>query len=1043
MLPSLSTLVAAFAAIALLAVLSLRAGGATQVILTIHPEGKPISPDLFGVFFEDLNYAADGGLYAELVQNRSFEYQATEQLTWTPLTAWEFVTREGGRGSLAMADAVPLHPNNPHYVVVEAVQPGAGVGLVNAGFDGIPVRAGEQYDFSGFARQLFTGSRWGGDGILAGSSRLLVRLESKERVPLGEATLEISGRDWQRLAATLTASRTDPDARFVVLSLTKGGVALDEISLFPRRTFKSRPNGLRPDLAQAIADLKPRFMRFPGGCLVHGRGLGNMYRWKDSIGPVEQRRGQANLWGYHQSLGLGYFEYFQFCEDIGAKPLPVVPAGVCCQNADHQGGTGQRGLPLSEMPAFIQDVLDLIEWANGPTNSTWGARRAAAGHPEALHLEYLGVGNEDHITPVFKERFQMIHDAVKAKHPEITVIGTVGPFHSGADFDAGWKIANELRLAMVDEHYYEKPEWFLNNLKRYDAYDRTQSKVYLGEYAAHERNRVNTWRSALAEAAYLTSLERNGDMVQLASYAPLLAREGHTQWRPDLIYFDHTNVLLTANYYVQQLFGQNHGDLYLPCTALPDGDVIGPGTTNLAVSCVRDSRSGDLILKLVNLDSSPLSAQVTIPGDVPIQSEAVQTVLAGDLQGFNTFANPRAVVPTTSRREVEKSFRCEAPPHSLTVLRLATERGPARDVTREFLLDRVHGGWAGMLIGGLEGLPHEFKYGEQPRDALPEFTFLADGARSDDDNDFEWTHLWFMDREGVLKLPYPRLVEIWKANMNEGIWVANKRARELMDQGVIPPQTGSLALNPHAGYNLSGQFCVESYGMIAPGMPRVAADLGLHYARIAVSGEPLQAAQYWTSLVSLMAFHDGPLDAAIDAAYAALDPSSAMAGVVEDARHLHAEHRNDWKAARQAIHEKWVKERKWNLNSTPANGALVLLALLYGEGDFYKTLQLAMALGYDADCNAATAGAVLGTRLGFQHLAGLPQFKMPDRYVNQTRPALPPECRVSDQAATLLRVCERVILANGGERIEVNGQPGYRVRLQTPGLIEALPPTGH
>jgi hypothetical protein len=286
-------------------------------------------------------------------------------------------------------------------------------------------------------------------------------------------------------------------------------------------------------------------------------------------------------------------------------------------------------------------------------------------------------------------------------------------------------------------------------------------------------------------------------------------------------------------------------------------------------------------------------------------------------------------------------------------------------------------------------------------------------------------------------------VEIWKANMNAGIWVANKRARELMDQGVVPPQTGSLPLNPHAGYNLSGQFCVESYGMIAPGMPRVAAELGLHYARIAVSGEPLQAAQYWTSLISLMAFHEGRLDAAIDAAYAAVDPASAMAEVIADARHLHAEHPGDWKAARQAIHEKWVKPGKWNTNSTPANGALVLLALLYGEGDFYQTLQYAMALGYDADCNAATAGAVLGARLGFRHLAGLPQFKMPDRYVNKTRPSLPPECRVSDQAATLMRVCERVILANGGERIEVNGQPGYRVRLQAPWLIEALPPTGH
>jgi len=371
---------------------------------------------------------------------------------------------------------------------------------------------------------------------------------------------------------------------------------------------------------------------------------------------------------------------------------------------------------------------------------------------------------------------------------------------------------------------------------------------------------------------------------------------------------------------------------------------------------------------------------------------------------------------------------------------IAPESGTVREAARTFLLDRLYGGWVGMLIGGLEGLPHEFKYNDQPRDALPEFTFLEPGARSDDDNDFEWTHLWYMDREAVLKLPYPRIVEIWKANMNTGLWVANQRARALMDQGILPPQTGSIAFNQYASYNLSGQFCVESYGLIAPGMPRVAADLGLHYARIAVSGEPLQATQYWTSLVSLMPFHDGPIEAAIDAAYAAVDPDSAMAQVIADARHLHAEHHGDWKAARQAIHERWIKPGRWNTNSTPANGALVLLALLYGEGDFYNTLQYAMALGYDADCNAATAGAVLGTRLGFRHIAGLPQFKMPDRYVNKSRPSLPAESKVSDQAEILMRICERVILANGGQRIVVNGQAGHRVRLEAPGLTEALPP---
>ena len=637
---------------------------ATLAVDLVQP-GKAISPDLFGIFFEDLNYAADGGLYAEQVQNRSFEYQITEQLSWNAMTAWELATRAGGRGSLAIATAVPVHPNNPHYVVIETQQPGAGVGLVNAGFDGIAVQAGGQYDFSMFARQLFTGNHWGGNGVLASPARFVVRLETKAGAVLGETTLDVSGRDWQRVAATITATNTDAAARLVVLSLTKGGVALDEISLFPHKTFKNRANGLRADLAQAITDLQPKFMRFPGGCLVHGHGLDNLYRWKESIGPVEQRRGQPNLWGYHQSLGLGYFESFQFCEDIGAKPLPVVPAGVCCQNADNQGGSGQRGLPLDAMPDYIQDVLDLIEWANGPANSMWGAKRAAAGHPGSFHLQYLGVGNEENITPVFEERFKMIHDALKVKHPEITVIGTVGPFHSGEDYDAGWKFANIEHPAMVDEHYYEKPEWFLNNLQRYDTYDRTKSKVYLGEYAAHEKDRANTWRTALAEAAYLTSLERNGDVVRLASYAPLLAKQGHTQWRPDMIYFDNQNVTLTANYYVQQMFSQNEGDVYLPPT-------LTTTTTNLAVSCVRDSKTGDVILKLVNIGAAAETLHMDLSGAKKFAQQATKTVLTGELMGVNAFGKPASIVPQTSSITVSESFDYEAPAHSLTVIRVTT-----------------------------------------------------------------------------------------------------------------------------------------------------------------------------------------------------------------------------------------------------------------------------------------------------------------------------------------------------------------------------------
>lgn len=634
-----------------------------SVTVNLSQPGKAISPDLIGIFFEDLNYAADGGLYAELVQNRSFEYSPVERNEWTPLTAWEQVARDAARGSLKIADAVPVHPNNRHYLVIETGDPRGGFGLMNSGFDGIVIRAGEQYDFSVFGRQLFLGNRWGNNGRLDSPTKLTVRLETKTGELLGETSLEISGREWKRATATLTATKSDDAARLIVLCHTKGAIAVDEISLFPHKTFKNRPNGLRADLAQTIADLKPKFMRFPGGCLVHGYGLGNIYRWQDTLGPVEQRRGQPNLWGYHQSVGLGYFEYFQFCEDIGAKPLPVVAAGVCCQNADNQGGTGQRGIPLADMPAYIQDVLDLIEWANGPVTSKWGAVRAAAGHPEPFNLQYLGVGNEENITPVFRERFKMIFDAVKAKHPEITVIGTTGPFHSGEDYDNGWKIANELNIPMVDEHYYERPEWFLNNLQRYDRYQRDAAKVYVGEYAS----KGNTLFNALAEAAYLTSLERNADIVPLASYAPLLGKVGHTQWNPNLIYFNNTRIVPTINYYVQQLFSVNGGDVYLPATM---GDAA--NTKEFAMSAVRDTKTGDVILKFVNWSAAAKPLRVAFTGKGAVKGSALKTVLTGaEPKETNDFGGQHAILPTSATIPVGETLDYEAPAHSLTVIRLS------------------------------------------------------------------------------------------------------------------------------------------------------------------------------------------------------------------------------------------------------------------------------------------------------------------------------------------------------------------------------------
>jgi alpha-L-arabinofuranosidase len=647
-----------------------QAGTASALHLRVDlaATGKPISPDLFGIFFEDLNYAADGGLYGELVQNRSFECNATEQRDWNEFTGWTTVTFGGAEGNVAVRSAKPIHPNNPHYISIEVKTPTGAYGIANSGYDGIPLKANEGYELSFFAHQLFMDEAWGPNNDIVGRPMpVTVRLESENGDLLAEASDLVAGRDWVRHVVRLVPGRTEARARVVVLANAKGGIGLDEISLFPDNTFRKRKNGLRADLAQAIAELKPKFIRFPGGCLSHGDGLSNFYRWKDTVGPVELRRGQRNLWGYHQSVGLGYFEYFQFCEDIGAKPLPVLPAGVSCQFSDYSPGHGQQCLPLEAMPGYIQDIIDLIEWANGPATSKWGAVRALAGHPEPFGLKYIGVGNEDGITPGFEERFKMIQDAIRARHPEIVVIGTVGAAPDGPEFDRGWSFARSLGVPMVDEHYYRSPDWFWDNLHRYDGYDRHGPKVYAGEYAAHEKDRRNTLRSALAEAAGCLGFERNGDVVSLASYAPLLSRRGHTQWIPDMIYFNATEVYPSINYQVQRLFCRNSGDSLLT----PKVDGVQPND-RIAWSAVRDSASGDVIVKIVNGEDRTFTASIDLSSAPAASRRLIATVLTGaNADVANEDGKPPAATPTIDQSTVGATFERIFPANSLTVLRLS------------------------------------------------------------------------------------------------------------------------------------------------------------------------------------------------------------------------------------------------------------------------------------------------------------------------------------------------------------------------------------
>ncbi len=620
--------------------------------LTINgKERKEISNKLIGIFFEDISYGADGGLYGELIQNRDFEYSAADRDGWHSLTAWEL---KGEGSTMTVGTDRPIHANNCHYATLTTTA--AGATWENGGYDGIALKAGDLYDLSLMVRK--TSDK---------SSKLLISLVSEDNETLAEKSITVSSAEWKSLKVTFKAAKDAAKARLVITPQTVGAVDMDMVSLFPRNTFKNRKNGLRADLAQVIADMKPKFVRFPGGCAAHGNGLDNMYLWKRSIGKLEERQHMPNIWHYHQTLGLGYYEYFLFCEDIGAEPLPVIPAAVPCQNSSHGGHGQQGGVPMDEMDAFIQDILDLIEWANGDAKTTkWGRVRAEAGHPKPFNLKYIGIGNEDLISNTFTERFNMIYDAVRAKHPEIIICGTVGPFYEGSDYEWGWKLAKEKDIPMVDEHYYVSPGWYIHNQDYYDHYDRNASEVYLGEYACHIAGRHNNIETALCEALHLVNVERNADIVRMTSYAPLLARHGHTNWNPDMIYFNSSRIDLTPGYYTQKIFGNNSGDQYLTGflkVESPRDDV----RKRIATSTVYDSATGDLIIKLVNLLPVAVTTAVEVNDCEAFATAATCTVLTGT-------PTDRKATPTESTIEVAPQFNYEMPPYSFTTIRMAKEQ---------------------------------------------------------------------------------------------------------------------------------------------------------------------------------------------------------------------------------------------------------------------------------------------------------------------------------------------------------------------------------
>ena len=561
--------------------------------------GHAIPKTLYGIFFEDINYAADGGLYPELIANRGFDWRTNEPEGWT--REW----RGNGMGRVSLQGGYPVNPNTWQYLRIECYAPGEGAGVANSGFSGIAVKQGEKYNLSFYARPHAT---------YAGG--LTVRLEAADKRALASFQIgkgawknkpsdakSVSPLDppappeWVKYETVFTPTESVTNGQLVVLLDATGTVDLDLVSLFPQSTFNKRTNGMRRDLMQMLKEMKPATLRFPGGCVVEGSDMETLYHWKRTVGPLERRGINWNRWGYWQSHGLGFFEYFQLAEDIGAEPLPILAAGLTCQFKKPP-----EFVPVDSLDYFIQNALDLIEFANGSPDTPWGRVRAEMGHAAPFNLKYLGIGNENW-DDVFLDRYEVISKAVKAKHPEITIITSAGAAPEGPMFELAWKRLPGLKAELVDEHYYKPPEWFYAQANRYDRYDRNGPKVYVGEYACHTRDRKNNLTAALAEAAVMTGFERNSDVVRMAAYAPLFNKIGNSQWNVDLIWFDNTQAFGAPSYYVQKLFMNNLPDVLLPTEVpanempLPPVGTIGLHTWHTAAEFkdIRVTRGGETL----------------------------------------------------------------------------------------------------------------------------------------------------------------------------------------------------------------------------------------------------------------------------------------------------------------------------------------------------------------------------------------------------------------------------------------------------------------
>ena len=597
--------------------------------------GAPVQPTMYGIFFEDINFGADGGLYAEMVENRSFEFPSH-------LMGW------GTFGNVSVSDVKPAFERNPHYVtLLSAGHDQKFSGLENKGFFGMGVKKGMKYDFSVYARL---------NSLQGKAAKIRVEIVDSKDNPIDQDTITITNNQWKKFTASLTSKVTDAKALMRIFLMSEDGVDLDHISLFPSDNW----HGLRADLVKDLEDLHPGVFRFPGGCIVEGTDLATRYQWKNSVGDAENRPLNENRWNYtfpnrmypnyYQTYGLGFYEYFLLSEKIGAQALPVLSCGLACQFQNDDKDANAH-VDVKDLEPYIQDALDLIEFANGATTTKWGKLRADMGHPAPFNLKQVAIGNEQW-GKLYPERLEPFVKAIRAKYPQMKIVGTAGPSPDGKDFEYGWKEMKRLGADLVDEHYYRSPAWFLKNASRYDNYDRKGPKVFAGEYACHVekfntqyQEGKNDFEAALSEAAFMTGLERNADIVHMATYAPLFAHVDGWQWRPDLIWFDNLSSVRSVNYYVQQLYGMNKGSNVLSLTE--NGKAV-EGNDGLYASAVYDKSEGSYIVKVANTTNASKDISIVFNGLKKLSSGQVTTLHADSNEAANTVENKNVVMPQTA-----------------------------------------------------------------------------------------------------------------------------------------------------------------------------------------------------------------------------------------------------------------------------------------------------------------------------------------------------------------------------------------------------------